>query len=109
MKTLQELQDTIKIGLKNAEEYKWNVIIPVWILLLTFIFMPVFSNDGLYFMLPVLDRLSGELVFLMQISCVVISVSYFWLLVILKKMEQRAYKNAFLEIQFKMDCDKIGP
>eukprot|EP00794_Sanderia_malayensis_P012773 gene12773-14084_t len=105
LKTLHELQDTVKFGLKTAEEYKWNFIIPVWILLFTFIFMPVFSEDGLYVLIPILSQLSGEFVFLLQLSCIVISVSYFWMLVILKRMEQRAYKNALLEIQFKISCE----
>ena len=68
--------------------------------------MPVFSADGVSFMVPVLSQLSGEIVFFVQVICVVLSVSYFWILVILKKIEQTAYKNALLEIEFKMNYNK---
>ena len=71
-----------------------------------FIFMPVFSEDGIYFLLPVFSRLSGEIVFLLQIVCIVLSVSYFWNLVILKKMEKNAYFNAMNEIQLKIEMLK---
>ncbi|XP_065071036.1 putative neutral sphingomyelinase isoform X2 [Rhopilema esculentum] len=106
IKILQELRDTIAYGRKLAEEYKWNWIIPIWILLLVFIFMPVFSEDGIYFLLPVLSKLSGEIVFLLQIVCIVLSVSYFWNLVILKRIEKNAYFNAMNEIQLKIEMLK---
>ena len=67
------------------------------------IFMPVFSTDGIYFMLPLFSSLSGDIVFFIQTLCIVLSVSYFWNLIILKKIEQFAYKNAMLEIQFRLD------
>ena len=102
-KILEELQDMIAFGLKLAEEYKWKRIIPICVILFMLIFMPVFSADGIYFMLPLLNSLSGEIVFFIQTLCIVLSASYFWNLVILKKIEQNAYKNALLEIQFKLD------
>ena len=102
-KILEELQDMIAYGLKLAEEYKWKRIIPICVILFMLIFMPVFSADGIYFMLPLLNSLSGEIVFFIQTLCIVLSVSYFWNLIILKKIEQNAYKNALLEIQFKLD------
>ena len=101
-KILCELYDMVARGFKLAEEYKWKWIVPIWILLLTFIFMPVFSEDGIYVLLPLFSQFSGEVVFFIQLVCVVLSVSYFWSLVILKRMEKNAYLNAMNEIKLKL-------
>lgn len=101
-KILRDLFDVISRGFKLAEEYKWKWIVPIWILLLAFIFMPVFSVDGIYVLLPVFSQFSGEVVFFIQLICVVLSVSYFWSLVILKRMEKNAYRNAMNEINLKL-------
>ena len=64
--------------------------------------MPVFSEDGIYVLLPLFSQFSGEVVFFIQLICIVLSVSYFWNLVILKRMEKHAYLNAMNEIKLKL-------
>jgi len=101
-KILCELYDSIARGFKLAEEYKWKWIVPVWVLLLTFILMPVFSEGGIYVQLPLFSQFSGEMVFVVQLICIILSVSYFWNLVILKRIEKHAYLNAMNEIKLKL-------
>ena len=102
---LQEAHQILLKGAYVAESVHWQKVIVVFFLLTVFIFMPVLTSSGFYVVFPKFETLYGKMVFIVQIFCVLFSMGYFWLLIINRRIEKHAYKNALTELELKLKSD----